>query len=311
MTKNAFDRRWLALTGLEIAGKRGLEIGPLNRPMVTRDQGAVYYADHCTTAALREKYAHDPGVDVEAIVEVDFDLSTGRLPELASGIAPFDYVIASHVAEHVPDLVGWLKDVGAVLRPGGVLALVLPDKRFTLDHHRRETPFHELDAAHAEGRTRPDLRIVIDHFANAVDLDVGAAWRDPATAVEAPRTFPPDGIADLARAWRAGSYVDAHCWVFTPWRFLELVGHAVDHHGLDLALRWSRPTAFNSLEFYVQLERPAPGQAPTDWRRAAAWMRARSALLHDHALARSFSRRRRKLLVWANRTIGRARGSGS
>jgi len=92
---------------------------------------------HLSTEALREKYQHDPAVDIAQIVEVDFDLAQITFRDALARIAPLDFVVASHVIEHVPDLVGWLSDIHAALRVGGVLALVIPDKRFTFDLHRR------------------------------------------------------------------------------------------------------------------------------------------------------------------------------
>lgn len=270
------DIRSTALSGLDLRGKTGLEIGPLDRPLVRRGQGRVYYADHCAIEALRAKYAGNPDVDAGRIVEIDFDLSTGRLPDVAADVAPFDYVVASHVAEHVPDLIGWLKDIQTVLRPGGVLALVLPDKRFTLDLHRRETPLHELETAHAERRTRPSLETVLDHFVNIVQADVAALWRDGRSGREARRVMPPGITAVVTEQWHAGQYLDAHCWVFTPWWFIELLGLVVERHELDFGLRWAKPTPSHQLEFYVQLERRQPGSARTNWTAAARSMRLRA-----------------------------------
>src|SRR5437868_3008097 len=49
---------------------------------------------------------------------------------------PVDYVVASHVIEHVPDLIGWLAEVREALEPGGELRLAVPDRRYTLDYRR-------------------------------------------------------------------------------------------------------------------------------------------------------------------------------
>ena len=75
----------------------------------------------------------DPNVDVRNLVNVDFVLEQGPLREIAANEAPFDYAIASHVFEHLPDPIGWLTELHSLLSPGGVIALAIPDKRYTFD----------------------------------------------------------------------------------------------------------------------------------------------------------------------------------
>lgn len=73
------------------------------------------------------------------MVAIDVDLQRGSLVEQCRDLAPFDYAVASHVFEHLPNPVGWLRDVAALLVPRGVIALAVPDRRFTFDFFRRET----------------------------------------------------------------------------------------------------------------------------------------------------------------------------
>jgi SAM-dependent methyltransferase len=302
------DNRKAALRGLDLRGKTGLEIGPLNRPLVARSESRVFYADHCSTEALRAKYAINPEIPVDDIVSVDFDLSTGTLPELVAPLGPLDYVVASHVAEHVPDLIGWLKAIETVLRPGGVLALVLPDKRFTLDLHRRETAAYELEEAHAEARTRPDLRTVLDHILNIVTADVAALWRDPDAGRDAPRLMPIGVVAGAIEQWQAGAYLDAHCWVFTPWSCLSVLGAAIDRHGIGLRLKWARTTPYHQLEFYLQFEKCEPSAARTDWAAASRRLRRQAALLQASGVERFLLGHRRRMAWFKHRVRRAARG---
>ncbi len=57
-----------------------------------------------------------------------------------------DYVVSSHVLEHVANPVAALLEWHRVLRDGGVFYLVVPDRRFTFDHARALT-----DPAHMWG----------------------------------------------------------------------------------------------------------------------------------------------------------------
>ena len=125
-----------ALRWVEPAAGLGLEIGALTTPLLTPALGPVEYADHLSTAGLREKYRDDPNVDIGGIVEVTYVLGDRRMPAV-TGTDRFHHVAASHVIEHAPNLIGWLEDIRSVLRPGGVLALVVPDKRYTFDVTRR------------------------------------------------------------------------------------------------------------------------------------------------------------------------------
>ena len=99
------DLRSRTLSGIDTSVGRGLEIGPLNRPLLNRSKGRIFYADHCSTERLRSKYAGNPDVPGSDIGAIDFDLSQMRLSETGRH-GQFDYVVASHVVEHVSDLVG-------------------------------------------------------------------------------------------------------------------------------------------------------------------------------------------------------------
>lgn len=143
------DRRHYLLALIDPATQRGLEIGALCKPVVPPAAGRIEYVDHLPTEALREKYAADPNVDIDQIVPVNYVWGASTLPE-AVGDQRFDYVIASHVIEHVPDPIGWFKEIAAVLKPGGVLSLAIPDKRWTFDCRREVTSASALIESYFE-----------------------------------------------------------------------------------------------------------------------------------------------------------------
>src|SRR4051794_6325866 len=94
---------------------RGLEIGPLDKPLATKSDVDVRYVDVFSADVLRERFRDDPGVVVDRIPEIDYPLhdSDGvmrSLREAARPDAPYRWVLASHVIEHVPDLIAWLSD---------------------------------------------------------------------------------------------------------------------------------------------------------------------------------------------------------
>ena len=63
----------------------------------------------------------------------------------------FDYVIASHVLEHMPNTIAALKEWLRVLKPGGTLFIVLPHAEKTIDQHRQVTTLDHLIADYEAG----------------------------------------------------------------------------------------------------------------------------------------------------------------
>jgi SAM-dependent methyltransferase len=251
------DKKAKALAAIDPPSSRGIEIGALDNPLVTADMGSIFYADHELTPGLRAKYAEDPAVEIENIVEVDFQLGEASLAQTISAHADFDYVIASHIVEHVPDVVTWFREIAEVLRPGGVLSLVIPDKRFTFDYLRAPSTPSELIEAHYLGLRRPSFRQVFDSLASAVKVDVVEAWA---------ARLPPDQLEHLytedfafEHALKASDeYIDAHCWVFTPQSFFDAVRVLIRRDRFDYKVVSFFPTEHSDLQFFVALEKIAP-----------------------------------------------------
>lgn len=244
--------RFEKMTGtLDLRGQVGLEVGPLCFPVVRREHGTIYYADVDTTEGLRTRYATDPAIDVNAIVEVDFATGDKTLRQTIGEAGRFDYVVLSHVFEHLPSPLTYLEDLHALLRPGGQVCMAIPDRRFTFDRCRRETDLGELIEAYLEGRSRPGYREVFDHFHKFVPPS-GEEPADP----EADRRQRLRAAQDWARTAVARErYVDVHATVYTPSSFLCLMRDAatVGYLRFELAAFW--PTAPGEHEFFVTLRR--------------------------------------------------------
>ena len=260
-------KRDRALAGLDLTGLRGVEIGPLDRPLVTRAMSEVYYVDHVSNDELVSKYAGDPTVNSANIPHVDFVWKDRPLLDMLGDKAPLDYIVASHVIEHVPDLIGWLTEMLNALRVGGRLILVIPDKRFTFDIFRRTSAFEEVQQAYEERRRRPGLRCIVDHFANVVEADAWSLWDDYSISRQFKFCVGPDRLVRVTNRFQEGHYIDVHCWVFTPWSFVDLLGRIVEASDLAFDLSHLMTTQSHDLEFYVQLTRVEASS--TDWPSAA------------------------------------------
>lgn len=285
----AIDTR--ALHGLDLKNLCGIEFGPLDRPKVYPDESNIYYIDHVTTEQLKIKYGEGHGVNPDNLAPINFIADGRPLKEIVGDTGPFDYVVASHVIEHVPDLVGWLKDIESVLVDGGVLALWVPDKRFTWDIYRALASRQEVAAAHAEKRSRPGLRVILDHFAYAAKAGCWPLWEDFSIANNLEYEHGPDFLEAACRDYQEGKYIDVHNWVFTPWSFLDLMGWIVAEYGLSFNLRWFQTTPEFDLQFMVQLEKLSAGST-TDWahaafaaRHTAKWPKDGARLAFEYGLA--------------------------
>lgn len=248
---------------IDITHGRGLEIGPLCRPIVSKAEADVYYADVIDTQALKDHYANDPNVANDEIVDVDFALTADghvrRIAEAAAPAAPYDWLIASHVIEHVPDLVTFLNDTAELLRDRGRLSLVVPDRRFCFDALRPGTTVGEILLAHRNGDTRPSVRAVFDHFYDAVSYDPSQLWRGiPATPQDRLHTFA-QATSMLERYEKTDEYLDSHTWLFTPSSLVAQLGTLARLGLLDYTVAAVSPTEPNDIEFFVTLERVPVG----------------------------------------------------
>ena len=179
---------WLHLIDPE--RMRGLEIGALHKPRFDRTRTEVSYVDHAPTDELRHKYATDAAMadHLDEIVDVDFVWAGDRrLADAVGDRGPFDFVYASHVAEHAPDLIGWLDQLAEVLVDGGIVALALPDKRLCFDVNRALTEIADLVDAHLQGLTAPGYRQIYDFHSKMVAVDPALMWA---------------GLADYRGVWR-------------------------------------------------------------------------------------------------------------
>ena len=256
------DRRERILAGLDIARLTGIEIGALDKPLVPPGSGAVLYVDHADTPTLRQKYAAVPGVNLNALVEVDAVWGDSTLCEALQARATthpdtptqVDYVIASHVVEHVPDLVGWLDEIHDVLKPTGQLRLAVPDRRFTFDCLREDARLSDVVAAHLAGARRPTPQAILDSQLNAAPAaDTAKLWDESLGAGAPVPQFDWDYAVRAAREAIGGAYHDAHCWAVTPYSLADIFVALAEHGLLRLACAKFDDTAQGDCEFHLRM----------------------------------------------------------
>ena len=69
----------------------------------------------------------------------------------------YDFLLASHCLEHCANALKTVEEWLRVIKPGGCLLMILPDKRFTFDHNRPTTSFEHLLADYNNKTDEKDL----------------------------------------------------------------------------------------------------------------------------------------------------------
>ena len=250
------ERRERVLAGIDRRGV-GLEIGPSHDPIAPKREGFnVHVIDHASREELRRKYASHP-VDIDRIEEVDFVWKGETYLALTGRPRHYDWIIASHVIEHTPDLIAFLADCDSVLKDTGVLSLVVPDKRYSFDRFRPMTGLAAVLEANEAGNRKPSAGAIAEAYLNAASKAHQLAWSEGM-----PGDYYFIHSAHVARekaqaALEADAYEDVHTWCFVPHSFRLLL-----HDLFVLGRTPLREVSFHPTEgseFYVTLGRQGAG----------------------------------------------------
>ena len=165
-----------------VTGRRGLEIGGPS-PIFSRGGLLPVYPhaeriDNCNFAS-RTIWEGDIEVSDALTFRVgrrpgrQYVAEGGRLGMIED--ATYDFVLSSHMIEHTANPIGTLVEWARVLRPGGVLIVIVPHRDGTFDHRRPITTLEHL-LSDAERRTGEDDMTHIEEILAQHDLsrDAGA-----------------------------------------------------------------------------------------------------------------------------------------
>ena len=126
----------------------GIEIGALNLPLPVAAGVRVRYVDRETEAELHDQYDELGMADVQFIDPdvVDDAEELRQFPDNSE-----DFVIASHVLEHLENPVRAFKNWLRVVKHGGVVYVALPDMRRCFDAGREVTSVEHVIRDYEEG----------------------------------------------------------------------------------------------------------------------------------------------------------------
>jgi len=156
---------------------KGIEIGasahnPFNLPNCLN----VDFTDNMTTIFKKAEIGycgHAAKVDIVAHAE--------KLPLEDKSI---DYVLSSHVIEHIFDPIAALNEWKRVVRPGGYIFIIAPLKQFVPGEIRPITTLEELKERHTGKRPKSDANMLNSlDAANTDQLDEKYLHKDLATGI--------------------------------------------------------------------------------------------------------------------------------
>lgn len=199
----------------------GLELGPGHQPFPVPDDVHVALVDQWVPDDSRALfYELDQDVSFPA-PDIVANLDTERLRAVEGDSQ--DFVIASHILEHMAEPIGMLVDIHRVLRPGGVLLALLPDRRRTFDRTRFGTGIEHVVGEYKAGTTVVDDDHIVEFILHADHL----IRREEGTE--------PEPLTDeLIEAHRLRS-IHAHCW--TEDEFIDVLLYVVRELGVSFSMR--------------------------------------------------------------------------
>jgi len=202
-----------------------LEIGPGARPYPTAPGARVIYADRSVPGGRRLNWPELRDSPAGPDAEHDVDLDRDGLRVLAD--ASLDAVIASHVIEHVANPVAALVEFQRVLRPGGRLVLIVPDREHTFDWVRQPTSFAHLWEEYEAGTTEVSAEHITE-FCRSIYMQAPVhppqvrAWHDP------------KALDDALLALHRRRSIHVHCWA--PEEFASLLANLLRQGTLSFDL---------------------------------------------------------------------------
>ncbi len=205
----------------------GLEIGPNIRALVPKSLGyQVEYIESMSTeqllASIQKKSPHEANL----VPAIDYVHKAGLVKDIGKA-AYYDYVVSSHVLEHLPNMIQHFQEVEAVLKENGVYGLIVPDKTLTLDYLRPCSSLGQVLEAYLQKRTHAPLASYIDNLVygvkskhnDAICWEVGSKLDLTTVYVQHPRKI--QHLLDTQQTEPPADW-GGHVWVFTADSFVSL-----------------------------------------------------------------------------------------
>lgn len=189
-----------------------LEIGPGSHPFPTAPGARVSFVDRSVEGGRDANWPELAGSPSGPNAHYNLNLDTDGLAVIPD--ASFDAVVASHVIEHLANPIAALREFERVLRPGGKLVLIAPDRGCTFDAVRPPTPFAHVLQEYRDGVTQ----VSPEHIAEFCD----AIYSQPPIHPPAVREWhDPHALNEQRIELHRRRSIHVHCWL--PEEFAALI----------------------------------------------------------------------------------------
>ncbi|MGC4035403.1 MAG: methyltransferase domain-containing protein [Chitinophagaceae bacterium] len=235
----------------------GLEIGPSHAPFAPKKEGYfVHIIDHMTRDELKQKYTGH-NVQLDAIEDVDFVWKGESYTKLTGKAKYYDWIIASHLVEHTPDFIKFLKECEEILKDDGVLSLVVPDIRFHFDYFRPITALSKVIDAYFQKNIIHSPGTAAEYYLNCSVRGGKIAWEYGNTEDFALLYSVSESYENMQKVIHEKKYQDIHSWSFTPTSFRLLIQDLNDLGFISLKETIFFPTS--GCEFFITLAKNGAG----------------------------------------------------
>jgi hypothetical protein len=221
----------------------GVEIGPFYNPLAPKKEGwntvVVDFTDKAGLLSVAENHTEPVIREMSTRIEdVDIVWAGEPLHELCLPRNPggYDYLITSHVLEHIPDIIRFFQSAAELLKPSGICSIAMPDLRYTFDFFKAPSTTANALAAYRERRKIHSPETMFEAWGYNAALNGVGCWthsQKGEIGLISTLAHVKSGYDFYLRDVAAGTqkYVDAHCWYFTPSGFelmileLNLLGY--------------------------------------------------------------------------------------
>ena len=222
-----------------------LEVGPGFAPFPTAPGARVRYADRSVEGGRDKNWPEIASLPHGPQADFDVNLDADGLEGITD--RSLDVVIACHMLEHLANPIAALLEFDRVLRIGGRLVIVMPDRNLTFDAVRQPTPLDRL-------LQKYDRR-VSDIDDDEIREFCGAIYYQPPVHPLAVREwYNPTQLDPDRFALHRRRSIHVHCW--SPEEFAAMVAGIIGKGWVRWKLHeiyFAVPRRFN--EFGLVLER--------------------------------------------------------
>lgn len=240
-----------------------LEIGPYFSPLYPKSEGYnTEIVDYLDEVNLRKKCSK--AENSNRIEKVDY-ICSRHYADIIQKYKFYDIIAASHVIEHLVDMIEFFNDCSQLLKENGKIKLIIPDKRYEFDYFKEETSIRNVIDQHIYRKDSINhsmgtavesmlynvhiqkLNTYIPNSALVYKEDMKFSWHRSEVDIVTK-------VSEVIDNYNEKEYTNRHSWLFTPKSF-EILIYQLNILGyIDFMLE-EIIIVKNSIEFYVILKK--------------------------------------------------------